>query len=718
MRKNLYTAPLFFAALLLLMPAAHATGVMDTFVNSFQAAEQTWFGKAQGYANDLFYLLLALDFVWLALTWVLTRKTFDELLPTFIRKVLVYGFFLALLVNAGTWIPAIVNSFQQVGTNVSAVPPLTPSTLVDIGDSLAYGIVTGDYAGVAKYVPGATVPPAPATTTSGTSSGATCNWYVLCLNKAVDTVTMSVKEALNALMFFLISLIFAGITWVAFILMAFDLMITLIEAYVIMGVGVFFLGFGASRWTTKFADGVLNYAVSVGVKLMMLYIIIGVLINSVVPTVVGQLMVNTSSGNGVLPSLMMGGAGMILMLLLSKSIPSKAQSLLGGGASLGAAHAIREASGGAMAGGFIGSRAAAGMGVVAEGATGLAKGVANRFRGAAGGSVSEGAGSSAVNPPSDTAAAGMRNAGKTAGAGAEAAGKAAGAGVKAAGEAAGAGMQAAGAAVTAIPVPVVAQAAGAAISAAGAATSAAGQAAGAGIEAAGKVAGEAIEVAGNAAGKATETAGQAVEKIAEASGKSASGTADAAVKVPDTTDAIAKAAGPIPDQLGGSTTPVKAPETTEASGMAGQSGSATTTSTAGTQADAPVKAPQTTGAAGMTGQSAGSTTTTSTAGTAPESLAASNTSVQAPTTTDATGATSPSNSTAGTQADARTVTPASTQPAGSPSMKPVAPPKPAQQQNNGYSPASQLANAARQVVDHPGGSVQSSHVSTGHGHGE
>ena len=502
MKKALHNIALgltVVAGLVAFIPTASAAGVFDTFQSSFQSLSQGWFGTAQGYANDIFYTLLTVDFVWFALTWVIARKTFDEALPSFIRKVMVYGFFLALLVNAGTWLPAIVNGFTQMGTSISGVPAMTPSTLVDTGDALAYGVLTGDYSSVQKYVPGAAVPAAPAQS----GSGSTCTWYTLCLNKAVDAVSSTISSGLHALEFFLVDLLFAGITWVSFLMLAIDLLITLIEAYVVLGVGVVFLGFGASRWTTKFADGILNYAVSVGVKLMMLYLVIGALITAVVPSVVSQLMANASgSGAGALNSLLMGGAGVVLMLMLGKSVPSKAQSLLSGAAALGAAHAMQEATGGVRGG----AAAALGVGGLAlagaRGAQAAGSGLAGFARRAVGGSISAGGGGGGGGGGNAIPAV-AAPAAKASSQGVEAAGNAAGAGIKTAG-------QTAGSAIAAIPVPGVAQAAGAAVAAASTAAGTGAEMAGKGISAAGKTAqsvGEAARASlpGSAAVQGTES---------------------------------------------------------------------------------------------------------------------------------------------------------------------------------------------------------------------
>ena len=529
-------------------PVASATGMLDTFTQAFQSASGGWFTTAQGYGNDVFYSLLSIDLTWMALTWLIGRRTFDEMLPTLLRKVMVVGFFLALLLNAGTWLPDIVNGFETVGQNVGGVTSLTPSTLVDVGDDLAYGILTGNFQSLATAVPGVTIPTAPSASSGSTT---TCNWWTLCLNKPVAAVSGDFTSAINKLIFFIVDMIFAMITWVSFLLIAFDLAITLIEGYVILGVGVFFLGFGASRWTTKFADGILNYAVSIGVKLLMLYMVVGVLLNKVTPMVVSTLLAgaaNTGSFS-VLQSLFAGGAGVVLMMMLTKSIPSKAQSLLGGGSMLGGAHGVQAAAG--AAGGLAGGAAAAtGAAAVAAGGAGTAfaggasmamggAGVAARLLGGQIASAATSGGVANAAPPSNIP---TPSAAGAAGAAAKTAGNATGAAAKSAGNAAGTGLKAAGAALAAVPVPGVAQAAGAALTAAGSATQAAGQVAGGVASQAGKAASGAADAAKQVASAAGGTASVAGPSASSASGLSAPG-AKPLVPAPTTSSQGMKLAG-------------------------------------------------------------------------------------------------------------------------------------------------------------------------------
>ena len=63
---------------------------------------------------------------------------------------------------------------------------------------------------------------------------------------------------------------------VAFGVIAAQLVILLIESYIAVTAGVFFLGFAAFRGTASFTDRYLVWAVGVGVRLFLIYLIIGI----------------------------------------------------------------------------------------------------------------------------------------------------------------------------------------------------------------------------------------------------------------------------------------------------------------------------------------------------------------------------------------------------------------------------------------------------------
>jgi type IV secretion system protein TrbL len=78
---------------------------------------------------------------------------------------------------------------------------------------------------------------------------------------------------------FMLSAIIVGVASVFIILgyglIAVQLLITLVESYLIIGGGALMLGFSGSRWTHNLSEKYFGYAISVGVKLFTIYLIIG-----------------------------------------------------------------------------------------------------------------------------------------------------------------------------------------------------------------------------------------------------------------------------------------------------------------------------------------------------------------------------------------------------------------------------------------------------------
>jgi len=140
------------------------------------------------------------------------------------------GAFYALLVFGPTWIPAIVDSFTQLGQQASGVGPLQPGAVfqrgLDLGGALFGGASNAGF--LANF---------------GTS----------------------------------MAMVFAAIlTFVAFCFISIQLVAALVESYIVVAAAFFFLGFGGSRWSAPYVEKYIALAVGVGVKIMILYLLIGV----------------------------------------------------------------------------------------------------------------------------------------------------------------------------------------------------------------------------------------------------------------------------------------------------------------------------------------------------------------------------------------------------------------------------------------------------------
>ncbi|EQD71861.1 membrane protein, partial [mine drainage metagenome] len=67
--------------------------------------------------------------------------------------------------------------------------------------------------------------------------------------------------------------------YLGFGLVALQLMMTLMEMYMVLGIGSVMLGFLGSRWTVQFGERYASYAASVGVKLLTTYGVSAVMVH-------------------------------------------------------------------------------------------------------------------------------------------------------------------------------------------------------------------------------------------------------------------------------------------------------------------------------------------------------------------------------------------------------------------------------------------------------
>ncbi len=61
----------------------------------------------------------------------------------------------------------------------------------------------------------------------------------------------------------------------AYVIIALHFVMAMVEAYVVVGAGYIFLGFGGSRWAVPYTEKYMGMVVSAGVRIMVLELIIG-----------------------------------------------------------------------------------------------------------------------------------------------------------------------------------------------------------------------------------------------------------------------------------------------------------------------------------------------------------------------------------------------------------------------------------------------------------
>lgn len=269
---------------------------LDNIAQTFQWAGQRYMAIMQPFAEKIFFGLLLIELIITCIHFLADQDEPTRLLAEFTKKCLALGFLYAMIVNAPIWFAAIINGFEQIGGEAAGIPGLSPSTVFNNGLSLFQTIYRGF---------------------------AALGWFHL---------TMSA----------LIALIAGLIMFLSFALIAGQMLLALSEAYLGMGGGVLILGFSGSRWTIKFAEGFLGWIGGVGIKLLFLYLLVGV--GMTITAGWNSALMGWTIGDPSLPLTIAGGA--LIFLLLAWTIPNTAASIVGGAVSLNLSHAFEAAMGG------------------------------------------------------------------------------------------------------------------------------------------------------------------------------------------------------------------------------------------------------------------------------------------------------------------------------------------------------------------------------------
>ena len=364
-RRIIHIAAAVTILLVLLSPLAEAQAkAPSAILNQYRNQRTTWFTAVWPFANTLFGLLATIEFAWSAAVMLLEKSDMQSWTGALVRKLMWLGAFYALLIYGRYWIPAITDSFELIGQTASGTGPMAPSDVFTRGIDIAGALM-------------ATSSTAAFFTNLGTS----------------------------------LAMIFTGIiTALAFIAITVQFVVAMVESYIIVAAGFIFVGFGGSRWTAPYVERYIGLGVATGVKIMLLYLLIGTGMNLSVDWMTDAQKI-AASASPAMSALEIMGASIIFMMLCWQ-IPKLFAAVLGGSPALSGGDLV--ASGAFVAGGAIavGSMGLSALGAAA-GATGLlsAGGAAGSSgaAGSAGGSAtpamlasagSSGGGGGTVPPPS------------------------------------------------------------------------------------------------------------------------------------------------------------------------------------------------------------------------------------------------------------------------------------------------------------------------------
>jgi len=300
-------------------PDGAVQGLLDIIRN----AANNWDGRLHGYAVNIFWSLAVIQFVITFFPLALKNSDFGEIAGELVRSVLVIGFFAALLMYSREWASAIVDSFREAGAHAAGFDKeLLP------GDMFATAVEMADL--LTKPV--------------------TINPFVA-VSRGISSILILISFAFIAAFMF----------------------VTLVESYIVINASVLFMGFGGSQWTREYAIAIFRYAVSVGAKLFVLTLIVGIIMQSAVDW--------KTAYNGESGSILTLVGLALVCAYLAKTIPELIQGLIGGvspggGGTIGSmaatvlAGGAGVAAGAAVAGGASAATGATGAGGAAGGAGG------------------------------------------------------------------------------------------------------------------------------------------------------------------------------------------------------------------------------------------------------------------------------------------------------------------------------------------------------------
>jgi type IV secretion system protein TrbL len=130
------------------LPSLSAQAVTSTTTNDIISQMRSfrgqWMTNVWTYARNLFWLLAFIEFAWSVIALALDKTDLQCWMAGLVRKLIWIGAFYALLQNGATWIPAIIDSFELIGSGAAGmVGPLDPGSVFVQGLSIAGSLLGG-----------------------------------------------------------------------------------------------------------------------------------------------------------------------------------------------------------------------------------------------------------------------------------------------------------------------------------------------------------------------------------------------------------------------------------------------------------------------------------------------------------------------------------------------------------------------------------------------
>lgn len=302
-------------------PVNNQTATFTLFDSIEQDAEtqsNSWFGTILNLVRPTFLILATIEICWAAAIWALEKDNLNSLAVEIIKKIMFIGFFFSLLQFAPEWIPTIADTFVEVGERATGSEAVTTDGIIATGLAVIKAIWAEAPTGLFKVL------------------GKLGQILVACF------VTLGII--------------------IAYVIIAAQYFTLKVESYILFAAGAIFLGLGSSSWTKEYVSKYLNYAITVGVRLLVMILILSLMLGAINRMSEGF----TFDYEPLLKLL----AVAILQAILGVRAPEMAGALLSGGVGLSAGTA--SSAGSSALGGF-------------KSMVGTAVGAATKVAGAVGG---------------------------------------------------------------------------------------------------------------------------------------------------------------------------------------------------------------------------------------------------------------------------------------------------------------------------------------------
>ncbi len=285
---------------------------LDDFLNTFKSQVDSGFNLIQGDVSAVLGTLVVISIAATAILWAIDEN--QNVLASLVRKVLLVGFFAWLVTQWHILSSTVVNGFAALGlkagggTMTVSTFTTSPSGIVKAGITVISALI--------QYVK--QIAPGP-----------------IEFFQHIDVVLMALIAAIGIL--------------IAFVILAAEIVVTIIEFHIVTLVAFVVVPFGVLSQTSFMSERAIGYVVSVGIKLMALAVVV-----SLGTTIFNNYTVSSDPGIGEDVGLLLAA---VLMVMLALKVPSIAGALINGGPQLNAGGAVMGAAG--VAAGVAGAALAA-----------------------------------------------------------------------------------------------------------------------------------------------------------------------------------------------------------------------------------------------------------------------------------------------------------------------------------------------------------------------